>query len=229
MKLDIYQIDAFTNRIFGGNPACVIPLKEWLADAILLQIAKDPSVVLCLSSQCNNAMQAVRRMAIKLMQLDIRQPIILVTDSQWKTTDEHLIHFAIEITEIPCGHSISQALVSEQFPKPSPSICFTIETARLGASNFPCGKSARCVILAPTNKAALAFLHVATQAPHPIQAAASKAASAVSYEIGILFASGAWPVEAPINPPEAIMESNAFRSIFKSLKTGKAFARKGSI
>ncbi len=67
-----------------------------IADELLLQIAKDPSVVLCLSSQCNNAMQAVRRMAIKLMQLDIHQPIILVTDSEWKTTDEHLIHFAIE-------------------------------------------------------------------------------------------------------------------------------------
>ena len=67
-----------------------------IADELLLQIAKDDAVVFCLSSQCNNAMQAVRRMAIKLMQLDIRQPIILVTDSQWKTTDEHLIHFAIE-------------------------------------------------------------------------------------------------------------------------------------
>jgi (E)-4-hydroxy-3-methylbut-2-enyl-diphosphate synthase len=67
-----------------------------IADELLLQIAKDPTVVLCLSSRCNNAMQAVRRMTIKLMQLDIRQPIILVTDSQWKTTDEHLIHFAIE-------------------------------------------------------------------------------------------------------------------------------------
>ncbi len=67
-----------------------------IADELLLQIAKDDSVVFCLSSRCNNSMQAVRRMAIKLMQLDIRQPIILVTDSQWKTTDEHLIHFAIE-------------------------------------------------------------------------------------------------------------------------------------
>jgi len=67
-----------------------------IADELLLQIAKEDSVVFCLSSRCNNAMQAVRRMAIKLMQLDIRQPIILVTDSQWKTTDEHLIHFAIE-------------------------------------------------------------------------------------------------------------------------------------
>ena len=67
-----------------------------IADELLIQIAKDPSVVFCLSSQCNNAMQAVRRMAIKLMQMEIQQPIILVTDSQWKTTDEHLIHFAIE-------------------------------------------------------------------------------------------------------------------------------------
>ena len=67
-----------------------------IPDELLLQIAKDDSVVFCLSSQCNNAMQALRRMAIKLMQLQIQQPIILVTDSQWQTTDEHLIHFAIE-------------------------------------------------------------------------------------------------------------------------------------
>lgn len=67
-----------------------------IADELLLQISKDESVVFCLSSRFKNAMQAVRRMAIKLMQLDIHQPIILVTDSQWKTTDEHLIHFAIE-------------------------------------------------------------------------------------------------------------------------------------
>jgi (E)-4-hydroxy-3-methylbut-2-enyl-diphosphate synthase len=67
-----------------------------IADELLVQISKEDTVVFCLSSQCNNAMQAVRRMAIKLMQLEIQQPIILVTDSQWQTTDEHLIHFAIE-------------------------------------------------------------------------------------------------------------------------------------
>ncbi len=26
MELDIYQIDAFTDKVFGGNPACVIPV-----------------------------------------------------------------------------------------------------------------------------------------------------------------------------------------------------------
>ena len=44
MELDIYQIDAFTDKIFGGNPACVIPLKEWLPDNTLLKIAQENSV-----------------------------------------------------------------------------------------------------------------------------------------------------------------------------------------
>ena len=35
MKLDLYQIDAFTSKMFGGNPACVVPLTEWLNDDIL--------------------------------------------------------------------------------------------------------------------------------------------------------------------------------------------------
>ncbi len=39
MQLTIYQIDAFTNKLFGGNPAAVIPLKEWLPDALMQKIA----------------------------------------------------------------------------------------------------------------------------------------------------------------------------------------------
>ncbi len=41
MVLDIYQIDAFTNKVFGGNPAAVCPLNAWLPDSILLSIAKE--------------------------------------------------------------------------------------------------------------------------------------------------------------------------------------------
>ena len=44
MKLDLYQIDAFTDSIFGGNPACVVPLKKWLPNEILLNIAKENAV-----------------------------------------------------------------------------------------------------------------------------------------------------------------------------------------
>lgn len=44
MKLDIFQIDSFTNKTFHGNPACVVPLKTWLNDDILLHIAKENAV-----------------------------------------------------------------------------------------------------------------------------------------------------------------------------------------
>ena len=36
MKLPIYQVDAFTKKAFGGNPAAICPLDEWL-DAELMQ------------------------------------------------------------------------------------------------------------------------------------------------------------------------------------------------
>lgn len=39
MKLPLYWIDAFTDRVFHGNPAAVIPLERWLDDAVLQRIA----------------------------------------------------------------------------------------------------------------------------------------------------------------------------------------------
>ena len=41
MKIPIYQVDAFTSKVFRGNPAAVCPLKEWLPDKILQEIAKE--------------------------------------------------------------------------------------------------------------------------------------------------------------------------------------------
>ena len=39
MKLPIYQVDAFTNKLFGGNPAAVIPLEKWLDTELMQKIA----------------------------------------------------------------------------------------------------------------------------------------------------------------------------------------------
>ena len=39
MKLDLYQIDSFTDTLFKGNPAAVCPLVHWLPDAVMQQIA----------------------------------------------------------------------------------------------------------------------------------------------------------------------------------------------
>ena len=44
MELEIYQIDAFTSKVFRGNPACIIPLNEWLDDKLLIKIAKENNV-----------------------------------------------------------------------------------------------------------------------------------------------------------------------------------------
>ncbi|MEO6287172.1 MAG: PhzF family phenazine biosynthesis protein [Dyadobacter sp.] len=41
MKLSIYQIDAFTDKLFGGNPAAIVPLEEWLPDEAMLNIAAE--------------------------------------------------------------------------------------------------------------------------------------------------------------------------------------------
>lgn len=41
MKLDIFQVDAFSRDIFGGNPAAVIPLQKWLPDELLQSIASE--------------------------------------------------------------------------------------------------------------------------------------------------------------------------------------------
>lgn len=41
MKLSIYQVDAFTDQLFGGNPAAIIPLKEWLPAPEMQKIAAE--------------------------------------------------------------------------------------------------------------------------------------------------------------------------------------------
>lgn len=37
--LTIYQVDAFTSRLFGGNPAAVCPLDNWLPDETMQKLA----------------------------------------------------------------------------------------------------------------------------------------------------------------------------------------------
>ena len=44
MILQSYQVDSFTNKVFCGNPACVVLLDEQLSYEILLKIAKENAV-----------------------------------------------------------------------------------------------------------------------------------------------------------------------------------------
>ena len=89
-----------------------------IADEQLLTLAKDPTVVFCISSTVQFAMSAVRRMMIRLMDLNISTPVILVTDSNWSTIDEHLIHYATETGALfldGLGDGICLGLTSEAY------------------------------------------------------------------------------------------------------------------
>jgi PhzF family phenazine biosynthesis protein len=44
MQLELYQVDAFTDKVFSGNPACVVPLTHWPSGELLKKIAKENAV-----------------------------------------------------------------------------------------------------------------------------------------------------------------------------------------
>lgn len=84
VKLNFVMVDCYNDET---------PINDYTH---LDHLANDPSVVLCLSSTNQNAMQSIRRMMSELIMRSIKNPVILMTDSQGHTPDEHLIHFATE-------------------------------------------------------------------------------------------------------------------------------------
>ncbi len=63
---------------------------------LISRLKEDSTVVICLSSTNANAMQSIRRMYQLLAQHRVTNPTIIITDSNWATADEHLIHYATE-------------------------------------------------------------------------------------------------------------------------------------
>jgi len=41
MQIPLYQVDAFSDRAFAGNPAAICPLDEWLSDDLMQSIATE--------------------------------------------------------------------------------------------------------------------------------------------------------------------------------------------
>ena len=62
----------------------------------LNHFANDPTVVFCLSSTNQSAMSSIRRMFVELMNRSIQNPVVIITDSNWQTADQHLIHYSTE-------------------------------------------------------------------------------------------------------------------------------------
>ena len=82
------------------------------------ELANDPKVVICLSSQNPHAMPAVRRMFMEFMNRTIKNPVITIIDSYWKTSDEHLVHYATEAGALlldGMGDGISLGMTPESY------------------------------------------------------------------------------------------------------------------
>ena len=66
------------------------------SEDLFSKLNNDTTAVICLSTQNKNAVQSVRRKFIDLMEREIKNPVVLIVDSNDETMDETLIHFAIE-------------------------------------------------------------------------------------------------------------------------------------
>jgi (E)-4-hydroxy-3-methylbut-2-enyl-diphosphate synthase len=85
-------------------------------------LANDPTVVICLSSTNRHPMPAVRRMFVELMNRKIENPVIIICDSNWNSTDEHLIHYATECGALlldGMGDGICLGMTSEAYKNAS--------------------------------------------------------------------------------------------------------------
>jgi (E)-4-hydroxy-3-methylbut-2-enyl-diphosphate synthase len=63
---------------------------------LLNKLKDDHSVIICLSSTNKNAMQSIRRMFVELENNNLKNPAMIVCDSNHAQMDESLIHYAVE-------------------------------------------------------------------------------------------------------------------------------------
>ncbi len=63
---------------------------------LFAKIKADKTAVLCLSSTNKNAMQSIRSMFVELAYNEIKNPVIIICDSNDATMEESLIHYSIE-------------------------------------------------------------------------------------------------------------------------------------
>lgn len=111
-RLNFVMVDCFNDET---------PINDY---TYLDALANNPAVVLCLSSTNKNAMPSVRRMFMELMNRNIKNPVILMTDSNWSTPDEHLIHYSTECGALLLdgfGDGVCLGMSAESYQKQSAS------------------------------------------------------------------------------------------------------------
>jgi len=65
-------------------------------EKIFSKLNADKTTVICLSSTNKNAMQSIRRMFVELMNNNVKNPALIICDSNDTTLDQSLIHYSVE-------------------------------------------------------------------------------------------------------------------------------------
>ena len=60
MKIKLFQVDAFTDHLFGGNPAAVCPLEKWLPEATMQYIAMENNLSETAFFTCEDGVYSIR-------------------------------------------------------------------------------------------------------------------------------------------------------------------------
>lgn len=104
MKLTIYQVDAFAEKVFKGNPAAVIPLEDWLEEELMQKIA---------------------------MENNLSETAFIVKNTGPVTEGYHIRWFTPEYEIDLCGHAtLASAYVIKNFLEPHvAAIGFTTQKA----------------------------------------------------------------------------------------------------
>ena len=92
-QFPLFDLDGYLNTEDKSSRLNFVLLDE---HASLLKLKEEKNIVLCVKSDAENAMQSVRRVFVQLASFGITHPVVLYTDSNKHTPDEHLIHLATE-------------------------------------------------------------------------------------------------------------------------------------
>lgn len=104
MKLNVYQVDAFAEKLFTGNPAAVIPLEDWIEVELMQKIA---------------------------MENNLSETAFIVKNQGPVTEGYHIRWFTPEFEIDLCGHAtLASAYIIKNFLEPHiASIGFTTQKA----------------------------------------------------------------------------------------------------
>jgi len=100
----ILDVEQYLEKGFRGSPGINFIRVDCFSDGysqpsinqLFAKLKKDPTTVVCLSSTNKNAMQSIRRMFVELENNKVRNPAIIICDSNDASMDESLIHYSVE-------------------------------------------------------------------------------------------------------------------------------------